>query len=113
MTGSGTTASRTVAAARKPRKIKGGSAMTPATSGAPDPPAADASPPPDRGASAPPPATARVARRMPNMIDRTAVPPAKIITVSEMAIDVTRELVLSIYFSLRDLQADARAEDRC
>ena len=56
--------------------------MTPATSGAPDPPAT--APPSDRGATAAPPA--RMARRMPNKIDRTAVPPARISVVSEMAI---------------------------
>jgi hypothetical protein len=67
--------------------------MTPATSGALDPPAADASPSSDRGASAPPPATVRMARRTPTVIERTAVPPARIMTVSEKAIDVTRELV--------------------
>ena len=68
---------------RQKPKIKGGSAMTPATSDAPDPPAA--SPTSDRGTAAAPPATARMATRMPNTIDRTAVPPARIRTVSEMA----------------------------
>src|SRR2546428_13457606 len=56
-----------------------------ATSGAPDPPAAVASPPSDRGATAAAPAIARMARRMPNKIDRTAVPPARIRTFWEMA----------------------------
>ncbi len=62
--------------------------MTPATSGAPDPPAA-ASPPSGRGAGAVSPATARMAIRMPNTTDRTAVPPARIRTVWEMTMELT------------------------
>src|SRR6267378_6404934 len=68
--------------------------MTPATSAGPDPPAADAFPPSDCGAAAAPPA-ARMATRMPNRIDRTAVPPARIRTVSEITMDLTLQFWLS------------------
>src|SRR5258705_9908663 len=92
--GSGTNASSTVAATRKRKKIKGGSAMTPARSAGPDPSAADALPPSDCGAAAAPPA-ARMARRMPNRIDTTAVPPARLRTASEIAMDLTLQFWLS------------------
>src|SRR5258706_9182412 len=67
--------------------------MPPAASAGPDP-AADAFPPSDCGTAAAPPA-ARMARRMPNRIDRTAVAPARIRTVSEIAMDLTLQFWLS------------------
>src|SRR5712671_4333883 len=63
--------------------MNGGNAMTPATSDAPAA-LAGVSPPSDRDVAVAPPATARMARRAPTRMASTAVPTARMRTVSDM-----------------------------